>query len=167
MSTNTSDLPTENNLSIISIMTKELNFEIKLSSAPSALGVARQMDAFYQIGRKKYPSLQRNEHHTAEVFDPMGALIAGAYFIKFQELLSIESFWVEDVHQGLKIGQKLYDAIEAFARTAQCEYIVGTVPSYYSGALEFWKKQGGSVFGEINLAGSGNKILYVRKNIRS
>ena len=158
-------LHTESIVRIISRMSEETNPEIKISSAPSALGVAQQLEALFRAGKANFPALRRNEHLTAEVFDAAGGIIGGAYFIKYQQLVSIESFWVAEEHRGAKVGQKVYDAIEEFARSANCDYVVGTVPSYYPGALAFWRKQGGEVFGVLDQLSGQDQVFYVKKRI--
>ncbi len=77
--------------------------------------------------------------------------------------LWIDSFWVSETLRGQGYGTKLINQIEQEARKNGCEHSHLTSFSYQ--AVEFYKRRGYSIFGELKDYMPGHSRCWLRKSL--
>lgn len=132
-----------------------------LVSSPSEFQIMRHKSRIF-LERKESSNAEVTQGHLIEMKDlESQKIIGGTYLVIYQEVVSIDVFWVDSEYERKGLGRRLFSEIKNFALAHQCKVLVGT--SYEPDqSLNFWKKLGCTVFGEISDLGEGKNIYYLK-----
>jgi GNAT superfamily N-acetyltransferase len=115
-------------------------------------------------GLKRTPSpVERGERDLGIFIKDEGKVIAGLYGRSYWQWLYVKILWVSEDHQRQGLGRKLMGMAEEEAERRGC---IGIHLNTYSfQAVDFYRKLGYTVFGEIQDYPRGETRCYLLKQL--
>lgn len=90
-----------------------------------------------------------------------GKMVGGAFGYDSWGWLYIELLWVDEAYRGNDIATQLMDNMEQYAKDNDLNRIKLETGSFQ--ALDFYKKRGFEIFGELDDYPIGHKEYYLKK----
>ncbi|MCR8643612.1 GNAT family N-acetyltransferase [Paenibacillus sp. N1-5-1-14] len=97
------------------------------------------------------------------VRDDEGTIRGGLLASFHWDFIEVHILWLDEAVRGERYGTKLINVIEAKARELNCVLIKLDTLSFQ--ALDFYKKNGFTVFGQIDDVAGGNTHYYLQKRL--
>jgi ribosomal protein S18 acetylase RimI-like enzyme len=95
------------------------------------------------------------------VRDAGGQIVAGVSGGTWAGYLEVKSLWVHERLRGQSLGRRLLQAAEREARARGCSQVLLDTHDFQ--AIEFYKRLGYLVFGELHGIGGRHTRYYLRK----
>ena len=93
--------------------------------------------------------------------DSQGIVVGGIRAVGFWNWLNIEVIWVDEKARGEGLGRQILSRAEEFAKENNYFKVYLETASFQ--ALEFYKKQGYTVFGQLDDFPIGHTMFYMKK----
>ncbi|NQU68203.1 MAG: GNAT family N-acetyltransferase [Candidatus Marinimicrobia bacterium] len=93
--------------------------------------------------------------------DDVGNIIGGIRAVTFWDWVNIEVIWVKDSFRLTGIGKQLLKKAEEYSKRNKLHSVCLETTSFQ--ALEFYKKLGYVVFGELDDFPKGHTMYYMKK----
>ena len=105
------------------------------------------------------------DYHKVAIFakDENGAVIGGVHGEMFWDWLHVDTLWVDEAHRGKGIGSRLMRQIEDVA-TAKGFHGSHLETTDFQ-ALDFYRRNGYQVFGQIEGKPAGSTWYYLKKDL--
>ena len=127
------------------------------AGSDEARRIAEGLTAFNDS--KVSPSGQKN--FVISVKNVRGEIVGGIVAHTIRGWLYIHQLWVADSYRSTGLGSQLMIRAEAEAISRGC--IGGYLNTYSFQALEFYKRHGFEIFGELEDFPAGHKNLFLKK----
>jgi ribosomal protein S18 acetylase RimI-like enzyme len=90
-------------------------------------------------------------------------IVAGILTKIYLKCMYVELLWLNEALRGHRIGSKLLEAVEGYARENGCRFI--HLDTFNFQAIDFYRKQGYIVFGTLEDYPGDVKRYYLKKNL--